>query len=186
MAAAAKPVAAACVGARQGPMDLLQFVDKASAQCLNNDEGTDVKSVICGPPCCPAGNLRSDADVDEQLLITIPFRVGVKIHSINIVAEEGKDDSSAPARVALFIDKPDMDFNDAEDTKPVQELNLTAKDTTGKVPVKLRYAKFQSVNSLTIFVATNQGDTEVTRLEKLQVFGTPIAGMDMSKLEKKG
>ena len=41
--------------------------------------------------------------------------------------------------------------------KCVQEFELTAETTAEDVQIPLKYVKFQSVNSITVFVRDNQG-----------------------------
>ena len=43
---------------------------------------------------------------------------------------------------------------------------------------------FQGVNCLSIFVASNQGDEETTRIGKIVVSGTTVAGMDVNAIKK--
>lgn len=73
--------------------------------CLNNDSSTDPASVLGGH-----GVLRSDEDVDEQLLLVIPFKSKVKLYSVNFSSEDASDNASGPLNVKLFKDRPDMDF----------------------------------------------------------------------------
>ena len=85
-----------------------------------------------------------------------------KLHSIKLA---GPSDGSAPSKVKLFVNKVDMDFNDAEDLPPTQTLELTGESAT----LPLQLTKFQSVNSLTVFMENNQGATESTALSRLEV-----------------
>jgi hypothetical protein len=43
---------------------------------------------------------------------------------------------------------------------------------------------FQGVNCLSIFIASNQGDEETTRIGKIVVSGTTVAGMDVNAIKK--
>ena len=97
-----------------------------------------------------------------QLLLTIQLRQCYKLHSIKLAAPS---DGSAPSTVKLFVNKVDMDFNDAEDLPPTQTLEL--KGTSATLP--LQFTKFQSVNTITVFLENNQGDTESTALSRLEV-----------------
>ena len=51
--------------------------------------------------------------------------------------------------------------------KSVQEFELTADTTAEGVQIPLKYVKFQTVNSLTMFVRDNQGKLFRTRLLKI-------------------
>ena len=97
-----------------------------------------------------------------QLLLTVQLRQTYKLHSIKLAAPS---DGSAPSTVKLFINKVDMDFNDAEDLPPTQALELKGASAT----LPLQFTKFQSVNSVTVFLENNQGDTESTALSRLEV-----------------
>jgi PITH domain len=47
-----------------------------------------------------------------------------------------------------------------------------------------RLAKFQGVNTLTVFVSSNQGDKETTRVTKLLMSGTTVQGMNVADIKK--
>lgn len=47
-----------------------------------------------------------------------------------------------------------------------------------------RLAKFQGVNTLTIFVGSNQRDEDVTRVSKVIISGTTTQGMNVSDIKK--
>lgn len=47
-----------------------------------------------------------------------------------------------------------------------------------------RLALFQAVNTLSVFIGTNQGDAEVTRVSKIVVSGAPIHGMNVNDIKK--
>mmetsp|Transcript_7781 Transcript_7781/g.15576 ORF Transcript_7781/g.15576 Transcript_7781/m.15576 type:complete len:161 (+) Transcript_7781:37-519(+) len=125
------------------------------------------------------GPLRSDCD--EQLLISLPFVSGVKLHSINIWG----GGETAPKTVKLFINNDSLAFDDVEGQKPHHEFELTAKEVGGGT-VTLPFCKFQFVTNLTIFISDNLADDEVTTLERIQLFGQNIAPTDMKDFKKVG
>lgn len=47
-----------------------------------------------------------------------------------------------------------------------------------------RLALFQAVNTLSVFIGTNQGDTEVTKLSKVVVSGSTLHGMNVNDIKK--
>lgn len=51
-----------------------------------------------------------------------------------------------------------------------QEIDLTAAQLAGE-PIALKFVKFQSVTVLTIFVESNQGDEEATKISKIALAG---------------
>ena len=47
-----------------------------------------------------------------------------------------------------------------------------------------RLPKFQGVNTLSIFIGSNQGDEETTQVTKIVVSGTSVQGMNVSDIKK--
>jgi len=167
---AAAPAPGAC--SKPGPIEDLE----RTTSVLNATNVSAIATVM-GAPVEGAEPLRSDAD--EQLLLTIQLRQCYKLHSIKLAAPS---DGSAPSTVKLFVNKVDMDFNDAEDLPPTQTLELKGASAT----LPLQYTKIQSVNSITVFLENNQGDTESTALSRLELIGIPVETTDMNNLKKVG
>lgn len=70
-----------------------------------------------------------------------------------------------------------MSFDD--DFPPVETLVLSIDDLNAETaPTSLRFVKYQSVNHLTIFVVDGHGNEDVTQIEQVLLYGTPI---DMTK-----
>ncbi|KAM5343059.1 hypothetical protein ACJ41O_014025 [Fusarium nematophilum] len=105
-----------------------------------------------------------ESDVDEQLLMTVPFTAQIKLHSILIRTSPS---ASAPKTLRLFINRQDLDFSAAEESKPVQTLELSQTSDLQEVPV--RRALFSNVQQLVLFFADNfgDGDEDVTRISYL-------------------
>jgi len=165
-------------GAKDVMINLSSYMNMDKIGCLNADNKTSVKSILAGE-----GKLRSDCD--EQLLIVVPFREHVKIRSIRIKSVASNDGESGPKRMKLFIDRDNFTFDDAENTPAVQELKLDSKKLDGS-DIKLDFVKFQSVPSITLFVPSNLGDTEVTVLNRLEFIGCAKQGTNMGELKKSG
>jgi hypothetical protein len=93
------------------------------------------------------------------------------------------------------VNKPSIGFEDVEDAEEpdiAQKLELTPADVTGESPIAIRYVRFQSVRSLhvrlpysvwhasvshlclQVFVASNQGGDDETRIDAIDVFGSPV------------
>merc|ERR1712196_470954 len=111
---------------------------------------------------------------DEQLLINISFATKVKIHSISVVGPTGR----APKKIRLFTNRQQLGFEDAENVPAEQELELTTETLGDRI--ELKFVKFQNVDKLTIFVATNQDDEESSALSGLKLWGTTVATTKMS------
>lgn len=152
--------------AASGPTDLLDIVNLSVVECLNQKPEQPVENAL-------KQGLRDDdglyleSDTDEQLLIHIPFRQCVKLHSICIL---GPDDGRAPLRVKLFINNPTIGFSEASDSPATQEAELTEENIKG-MPILLRFVKFQNVTCLSLFIESNQQDEDTTRVTKITVQG---------------
>jgi hypothetical protein len=52
--------------------------------------------------------------------------------------------------------------------------------------IPLKYVKFQDVQNIQFFVKDNQTGDEVTRIDHLEIFGTPQQTTNMKDLKKAG
>ncbi|OWZ47940.1 thioredoxin [Cryptococcus neoformans c45] len=153
---------------------LLKQVISKGLNCLNEAKEHPLSSIL-GPEKGPRGNSYLESDVDPELLISIPFQDPVKLKAISIFS--GISPSQAPKTVKLFINQPNMDFDDAENEAPAQELILTPEQVKGdRIP--LRFVRFQNVRSLHILVKDNQEDEETTRIDSIDVYGAQGEKLD--------
>jgi hypothetical protein len=91
----------------------------------------------------------------------------------------------APKAIKVFINRPNLGFDDADAEAATQELTLTEDQATGKAVVPLRYVAFQRCQSVQLFVKSNQGGTDETRLDALDVYGDTEQGTaDLKGLRK--
>ncbi|KAK4042277.1 PITH domain-containing protein [Parachaetomium inaequale] len=105
-----------------------------------------------------------ESDVDEQVIVNIPFTGQVKLHSILL---RTSDSDSAPRTMKVIINRDDVDFGVAEETGGTQEFELSR---TGEVQeLAVRRARFNAVRRLTLFFPDNfgDGDEDVTRISYL-------------------
>ncbi|XP_036872168.1 thioredoxin-like protein 1 isoform X1 [Manis javanica] len=161
----------------KGYMDLMPFINKAGCECLNesDDHGFD--------NCLRKDTTFLESDCDEQLLITVAFNQPVKLYSMKF---QGPDNGQGPKYVKIFINLPrSMDFEEAERSEPTQALELTEDDIKEDGIVPLRYVKFQNVNSVTIFVQSNQGEEETTRISYFTFIGTPVQATNMNDFKRR-
>ncbi|UKZ89892.1 mitochondrial 54S ribosomal uL3m domain-containing protein [Trichoderma asperellum] len=105
-----------------------------------------------------------ESDADEQLLMTVPFTAQIKLHSILIRTSPAL---SAPKTLHLYINRDDIDFAAAEETTPVQVLELSQTSEIQEIPVKR--SAFGSVQRLVLFFVDNfgEGDEDVSRISYL-------------------
>eukprot|EP00735_Rhodelphis_limneticus_P010178 TRINITY_DN2927_c5_g3::TRINITY_DN2927_c5_g3_i6::g.4661::m.4661 TRINITY_DN2927_c5_g3::TRINITY_DN2927_c5_g3_i6::g.4661 ORF type:complete len:176 (+),score=28.58,sp/Q9SQZ9/PITH1_ARATH/40.26/1e-34,PITH/PF06201.8/2.5e-42 TRINITY_DN2927_c5_g3_i6:42-569(+) len=161
--------------------DLLSHISLKESECLNETKAH------CFRHCIENGlrddeNVYLESDVDEQLLIYIPFIQAVKAQAISI---RGPADR-APSRIKVFLNRKSLDFNEAEDETATQVIELQESDVTEGKSVLLKGVKFQKVNSLTLFVSGNLGDSPKTVITRLAIFGSANddSKMDVSKIQE--
>jgi len=133
-------------------------IDKDNLTCLNEAVDGSCKNIF--KPWEERLNFETfvESDVDEELLINIPFTGNVKLKGIIICAP---DDTTHPNRVRLYKNRPHMTFDDTQ-TDPVQEFHLN-RDPTGMLEYPLKAVSFSSVNHLSIHIPSNFGD-ETTKV----------------------
>jgi len=156
-----------------GDTSLLEYLDLSQLNCLNEAEEHTFKSIVASKSKNATGSyLLSDAD--EQLLLNIPFNQAVRVRSIVLQSNNAEQ---APKNIKLLINRPSLGFEDVEDaTEPeaAQVLEISSDDVKEGNRIVLRFVRFQAVNSLHIFVQSNHGGEDESRLDVLDVFGVPV------------
>uniref|UniRef100_A0A7S4PAX8 PITH domain-containing protein n=1 Tax=Guillardia theta TaxID=55529 RepID=A0A7S4PAX8_GUITH len=166
--------------------DLYDHVERKQCDCLNGDESFPLSNAI-------DREAREDdekflkSDCDAQLLLHIAFQQIVKIHSIVIYTCQ-KHRAVGPKKIALFVNKPHLDFSSCESEKTSQEMELTDDLLDGR-PLELKFTSFQNVSSLSILVKGNMSgdEDEPTIISKLSFLGftTNIEGRKRTLEEQK-
>ncbi|XP_043930854.1 thioredoxin-like protein 1 [Protopterus annectens] len=160
----------------KGYMDLMPFVNKAGCECLNESDDNGLEN------CFRKDTTYLESDCDEQLLITVSFNQPVKIYSMKL---HGPDNGQGPKYIKIFTNLPrSFDFDEAEASKPTQDFDLTSDDIKEDSIIQLRYVKFQNVNSVTMFVKSNQGNEETTRISYFTFIGTPVQATNMNDFKR--
>ncbi|KAL0397330.1 UNVERIFIED_CONTAM: PITH domain-containing protein [Sesamum calycinum] len=159
-------------------VDLLDFVDWSSVECLNQKNGHSLPNALKQGYREDEG-LILESDADEQLLIYIPFNQVVKLHSIAVQGPE----EEGPKSVKLFANREHMGFSNVNDFPPSDTFILSTENLKGK-PVIVKYVKFQNVRSLTIFIEDNQSGSDITKVQKIVLYGTTVETTDMKSLKK--
>jgi len=157
----------------KGPGSYLlnDLVDSKTLECLNQDDSYPVSGAISGE-----SGLRSDPDVDHQLLIKLGFQQPIKLKAISFHGTSG--DETAPKVVKIFQGHMDMDFQEADEQEAVQTLDLLESQVDAGDPITLRFVKFQHVSTLQLFVQENFG-ADVTSIAHIQFWGTVAETVDM-------
>ncbi|KAH9830984.1 DUF1000-domain-containing protein [Rhodofomes roseus] len=161
---------------------VLEHLDLQQLTCLNEDEEHTFKSIVSNRAKNTSGGTYLLSDVDEQLLLNITFNQTVRIRSIAIQASSV---AQAPRKIKLLINRPTIGFDDFSDGEFTQEFELTEDQVQEGKRVPLRYVRFQAVNALHIFVESNHGGEDQTRIDAIDVYGTAVIGTrDLSGLKK--
>ncbi|TFY68070.1 hypothetical protein EVJ58_g1246 [Rhodofomes roseus] len=161
---------------------VLEHLDLQQLTCLNEDEEHTFKSIVSNRAKNTSGGTYLLSDVDEQLLLNITFNQTVRIRSIAIQASSL---AQAPRKIKLLINRPTIGFDDFSDGEFTQEFELTEDQVQEGKRVPLRYVRFQAVNALHIFVESNHGGEDQTRIDAIDVYGTAVIGTrDLSGLKK--
>lgn len=116
------------------------------------------------------------SDVDEQMIIRIPFKKPVTLNSILLFSTD-----SSPRTIKLFVDRMEVDFSNVESFVPSQQITLPdvpQQLTYRQLEHRLNPLKFDTVNHLTIYVQDNVSDSRQTKITRLGLFGQVI---DLSK-----
>ncbi|KAF9379437.1 PITH domain-containing protein 1 [Podila verticillata] len=133
---------------------LYQKIDHDNVTCLNESESNAGKSVLKPWHERMDDTKFVESDADEQLIMRIPFTGMVKLKSITLRSDPGE---TAPRKLKAFVNRDDLDFDNAESTAATQEWDLV-EDTNGQVAeYSTRVAKFTSIRSLTLFFSDNFG-----------------------------
>lgn len=175
------------VKTHQGPLDeetkglnigthteLNEFIDRRQVECLNQKSSNPVSNVWA------KDDTTLESDTDEQLIIIVPFNQTVKLHSIRLVA--GPDMATAPKEIKTFVNRLTLGFDEADSIPETETLTLTEKDYLPNTVVPLRFVRYQNVNSVVLFISSNQGDEESTVLKQLVFYGSPVETTKVSLL----
>jgi thioredoxin len=159
-----------------GFIDLYSMINKQQSECLNQCDDHTWENILNNSKL---NFLKSDCD--EQLLLVISFQQPIRLHSLVI---QGPKDNG-PKLVKLFINQTrTLDFDSAERMEPVQLLELKEDDLINNQLINLRYVKFQNVQSLTIFFANNQSNSDTTVIHYLKLVGQPVSVTNMNEFKR--
>jgi len=159
-----------------GYVDLEDAIMLPECECLNESDDHTFAHALSKN----GGYLESDADA--QLIIFVTFNQTVRLHSLILDAPA----DTGPATVKIFANQvAPPDFDACEVALPVQQLELTADDLTGKAPIPLKFVKFQNITRLTLYVASCQSaDSETTRIDRLGFIGLPVSTTNMNDFKR--
>ncbi|KAJ1722452.1 hypothetical protein LPJ53_003136 [Coemansia erecta] len=157
-----------------GHIDLTSVVLKTQSECLNQNDSKPLENVWA------KNDSVLESDVDEQMVLHVAFNQPIKLHSIMLRAPL----ENAPRSIKIFANRTDIGFDDADSAEPTQEIEMTEEMYKSGGVVGLRYVRFQNVNSVSIFVADNLGDEDVTAITQLAFIGTAVNTANMSDIKQ--
>ena len=155
--------------------DLLESIHWSGCEVLNATK-TDAVSSLLKQGLRDQELMIVESDADEQLLISVRFKVKVKVHSM------APADGRAPKSLKLFVNKPSMDCSDGESMVADQEIELSAEQLGERL--ELKFVKFQNVDRLTLFIHANQGAEDSTALSGIKLWGAGLAQTNMSEFKR--
>ncbi|KAL0483411.1 hypothetical protein AKO1_014595 [Acrasis kona] len=153
--------------------DIMQKIDESKVECINQSTYHTVKHLIQNSNAIELNyNKYLESGSDELLLIHIPFVEEVHLTQIEFFAPQ---DDSCPQLVKLFVNKQDMNLDDALSTKPQKDIGLSHSDVTEKnpTPFNLGSRKFSNVSTLSILVQDNYGG-DSTKLYAVRFSGKAL------------
>ncbi|CAO3613557.1 unnamed protein product [Cunninghamella blakesleeana] len=160
-----------------GYVDLTDIITPNQMDALNQQNEHNVKNIFKND------DSYLESDVDEQLIISVPFNQPVKLHSLKFkVADKAK----APKTVKIYANRQNLGFDDTDSVKETQTIELEPKDFEDDAIVNLRFVKFQNIVNVVLFIADNQEDEDTTALQQLIFIGSTVEQTNMGDLKKMG
>jgi hypothetical protein len=161
--------------------DITELIDKKGTYGLNIADKFPFTNLFIGD-----AKLMTRSDSDEQLLLHIAFNEAVCLQGIKLIAGEGKL-QEGPKTVKLYANRISVSFSDVDSLPPTQTLELGKDDLGSETSITpLKQVLFNRVNSISIFVESNQDDEEITTLGGLRLYGKTLGSTNMSQLKKVG
>ncbi|KAF9544263.1 DUF1000-domain-containing protein [Agrocybe pediades] len=140
--------------------NLYGVIDKDNVYGLNLSVPEDAKEVIKPWDERDDTTKYLDSNVDDQLIIHIPFSQNVRVKSLLLKLGRGE---VTPRHLRIYANHNTIvDFDQAESFKPHLNISLLEGET-GVVEYPLRVASFVSVHSLSLFFNDSPG-TDVSRI----------------------
>eukprot|EP01064_Diplonema_japonicum_P006327 TRINITY_DN1420_c2_g1_i1.p1 TRINITY_DN1420_c2_g1~~TRINITY_DN1420_c2_g1_i1.p1 ORF type:complete len:188 (+),score=28.91 TRINITY_DN1420_c2_g1_i1:51-566(+) len=161
--------------------DLFEHIDRGNVECLNESPERPVSNIFPTSDSGSTGNCL-ESDTDEELLLNIPFRQNVKVYSLEFTAP---NDGRKPNGIKVFINQSNLAFEDCESLPALQDIELdwSPAGDVQKAVVLTRFVKFQSVNTIHLYVKSNTEDSPTTCLSGLTILG--VANGDQFKWNPK-
>lgn len=161
----------------QSFVDITEQVDVPNLECLNDRPSESIRNLF--PPT--GALLQSNSDA--QLLMNLPFKEPVKLHSLVFLSPA---DGRRPNDIKLFVNHRVMDFGTAEDTPGTQEGILQwSPHTDGRMIATLstKFVKFQDVKNVCLFIQNNVEDVNTTAISAINLMGSTLSTLNIKDLK---
>ncbi|KAI8062803.1 PITH domain-containing protein [Gilbertella persicaria] len=158
-----------------GCVDLTEYITPNQMDALNQQEKNNVKNIFKDDVSY------LESDVDEQLIISVPFNQPVKLHSLQFKVPCL---ANAPKTVKIYANRTVLGFDDADAVKETQVLELKPEHFEQDAIVNLRFVKYQNITHIMLFIEDNQEDEETTKIQQLVFIGSPVEATNMSDFNK--
>ncbi|KAI8091923.1 PITH domain-containing protein [Thamnidium elegans] len=158
-----------------GYVDLTEYITPNQMDALNQKEEHNVKNIF------KDDDTFLESDVDEQLIISVPFNQPVKLHSLKFKVPNA---DQAPKTIKIYANRQVLGFDDADSVKETQTIELTPENFEENAVVNLRFVKYQNITHIMLFIVDNQEDEETTKIQQLTFVGVPVESTNMGDLNK--
>ncbi|KAJ3717081.1 galactose-binding domain-like protein [Lentinula raphanica] len=134
--------------------NLWRCIDRDNVHGLNLSDPDSAKETIKPWDLREDTEKFADSNVDDQVIIHVPFSQNVRLRSILLKLGRGE---AAPTHLRIFANHPNIvDFSEAETTKAQLDISLLQGEP-GVVEYPLRVAAFASINSVSLFLSESVG-----------------------------
>ncbi|OBZ91875.1 Thioredoxin-like protein 1 [Choanephora cucurbitarum] len=158
-----------------GCVDLTEYITPNQMDALNQQEKNNVKNIFKNDESY------LESDVDEQLIISVPFNQPVKLHSIQFKVPSV---AHAPKTLKIYANRTVLGFDDTDSVKETQIIELRPEDFEQDAIVPLKFVKYQNITHLILFIEDNQEEEETTKIQQLTFIGAPVEATNMSDFNK--
>ena len=164
---------------------ILSLLDTKRCSSLNEQGSHSLSSIIKGA----SGGSYLESDADEQLILHLSFSQKVRLSHL-LLRTTPSEIGKAPKKIKVYVNRPHLGFDDLDDEKAEHEVELTEEQVKsgdqggGGQLIPLKVVKFQQVDQIAIAIFSNQADQETTRIDALDLFGSPVDTTNMAHLSK--
>jgi len=174
--------------------NLYGLIDKQNVHGLNLAVPEDAKAIIKPWDEREDTTKYADSNVDDQVVIHVPFAENVRLRSISLKLGRGE---LAPRHLRIYANHATIvDFEDAEVTKPQVDVTLQEGEV-GITEYPLNTPAFANIHSLSVFFSEAaggetsrlyyigfKGETRIQRKEGQSKLAIPAANAATSLIER--